>query len=438
MPENNGEKHVLVLGAGFGGLSFCQNFRHDNTRIALIDRQNHHLFQPLLYQVATSGLSATDIAQPVRSLVNHRPDISVYLGEAKEIDLDRRRVHFDEATLPYEYLVLALGGVTSYFGHPEWAGFAPGLKNLDDAQRIRKNVLYAFEQAEIELDPEKRRRLMTVVVVGGGPTGVEMAGALAELAKRVLRTDFRHIDPASARVILIESGDVVLDHMGAYLGHQAQDCLRKMGVEVRTNVRVDDMREGWVHLNDGREIHTANIIWAAGVGANPLTRQLDVPQDRAGRIQVEPDLSLPGHPEVFAIGDLVSLQDGHGNPIPGVSPAAIQMGAHAARQVRSELERGVAPGASQREAFSYWDKGTMATIGRSKAVAMLGRLQFSGFPAWFLWLVVHLLFLVDLKNKVIVLFRWMVSYFTYSRGARIFTLSPKPEQEGKVAGSQRD
>lgn len=423
------EKHILVLGAGFGGLSFCENFRHPGTRIALVDRQNHHLFQPLLYQVATSGLSATDIAQPVRSLVRNRPDISVYLGQAEEIDLEKKRVHFNQATLPYDYLVLALGGVTAYFGHPEWAEFAPGLKSLDDAQRIRKDVLLAFERAEIELDPAKRRRLMTIVVVGGGPTGVEMAGALAELAKRVLRSDFRHIDSAAARVILIESGDVVLDHMGQDLGHKAQRSLEKLGVEVRTNVRVDDMRPGWVHLTDGQEIEAENIIWAAGVGANPLTQQLDVPLDRAGRILVEPDLSLPGHPEAFALGDMVSIQDKHGNPVPGVSPAAMQMGAHAAKLIREELVDG-AKQSAQREPFSYWDKGSMATIGRSKAVAMIGRLQFSGFPAWFLWLFVHLLFLVDLKNKIIVFIRWTVSYFTYARGARIFTLSDKEAPDG--------
>jgi len=436
LPDRN-HKHVLVLGAGFGGLNFCHEFKAPDTRLSIVDRQNHHLFQPLLYQVATSGLSATDIAQPVRSILTDRKDISIYQATATGINLAQRSVEFfDYQSVEYDYLVLALGGVTTYFGHPEWEELAPGLKSLDDAQRIRKEVLYSFEQAEIELDDARRERLMTIVVVGGGPTGVEMAGALAELAKRVLRHDFRHIDPAQARIILIESGDVVLGHMGENLGHKATQSLRKLGVDVRTGVRVDDIKPGLVHLNNGEHIAADNVIWAAGVGAHPLTQQLGLPPeclDRAGRILVEPDLSVPGHPEVFAIGDIVSIADDHGNPVPGVSPAAMQMGAHAAKIISGEIRQGKPPEAGVRDRFHYWDKGSMATIGRSKAVAMVGRLQFSGFIAWFLWLFIHLLFLVDLKNKVIVFIKWIFSYITYVRGARIFSLrqgEPKvPEQK---------
>ncbi|MEM1058664.1 MAG: NAD(P)/FAD-dependent oxidoreductase [Verrucomicrobiota bacterium] len=430
------QKHILILGAGFGGLSLCHGLKHPKARISLVDRQNHHLFQPLLYQVATCGLDSTDVAQPIRYLVSDRKDINVYQATVTGVDLAARRVQTSHYNLDYDYLVIALGGVTSYFGHPEWEEHAPGLKSLEDASRIRKNVLFAFEQAEIERDDDRRRRLMTIVVVGGGPTGVEMAGALAELAKRVLRSDFRHIDPAQARVVLIESTDYVLGHMGHALGHHANESLRRLGVEVRTGLMVDDIKPGVVHLSDGEIIEADNIVWAAGVGAHPLTRQLGLPPDgldRAGRIRVEPDLSLPNHPEVFAVGDLAYIEDEHGNPVPGVSPAAMQMSSHAAKQIRRELENGSAPGATGREPFRYWNKGTMATIGRNKAVAMIGRLQFSGFLAWFLWLFVHLVFIIDLKNRIIVFIKWTFSYLTYARGARIFSL-----REGEAERFERE
>jgi NADH dehydrogenase len=411
---------IVVLGAGFGGLAFCQALSHPSAQITLIDRQNHHLFQPLLYQVATAGLSAPDIAQPIRSILADQTNVTVLLDEVTSLDLKNKQVGLRSQTLTFDFLVLALGGVTTYFGHPEWEAVAPGLKSLEDAVRIRRKVLLAFERAEMERDPAVLKRLMTLVVIGGGPTGVELAGAFAELAKNVLKADFRHIDPSQARVILIEASPFVLSNFPPDLAMNATETLRQMGVEVRTERKVKNLSPGLVELDDGTLIEAENIIWAAGVGANPLTRTLGVELDRAGRIKVNPDCSIPGHPTAFAIGDLAAMMQSDGKPVPGVSPAAMQMARHVAGIITEEIRR-PASSPAVRPPFRYWDKGSMATIGRSAAVAQLRDFHLTGFTAWLAWLFVHLLFLIGFRNKISVLVQWAYSYFTYKRGARIIT-----------------
>lgn len=409
-------KRVVVLGGGFGGLTFCRTFKHPEAEIILIDRQNHHLFQPLLYQVATAGLSDSEIAQPIRSILADREDVMVRLAEITDIDVVGRRVVTSVGDFEYDYLVVGLGGCTSYFGHPEWEKHAPGLKSLDDAQRIRHDLLMAFEAAENTSDEAERRRLMTVVVVGGGPTGVELAGACAELTRVVLKADFRRIDLTQARVILIEGSSRLLGQFSEELGMEAQRELERMGVEVRCGVRVRDIRAGEVELA-GEILRAGNILWGAGVSASPLTARLGAPIDRAGRVKVEPDLSLPGRPEVFAIGDLAAVIDRDGQVVPGVSPAAMQEARHVARQIEDELGGDPQP----RRPFDYWDKGSMATIGRSAAVAKMGSLELTGWVAWLAWLFVHLVFLVGFRNRLAVMLQWAYSYFTYRRGARIIT-----------------
>lgn len=408
---------VVVLGAGFAGLTFCQSFRHPRALVTVVDRQNHHLFQPLLYQVATAGLSAPEIAQPIRSILSDCPNLVCRLDDVKDIHLAQRRIVMEAGELEFDYLVLALGGVTSYFGHPEWEQFAPGLKSLDDAQRIRRELLFAFERAENSTDPGLRRRLMTIVVVGGGPTGVELAGACAELTRHVLRADFEHIDPGLARVVLIEGGPRILSQFPEELAMSAQETLKQMGVEVRCSARVANITQGKVELVGGEVIEAENILWAAGVGASPLTTKLGVETDRAGRVKVNPDLSLPGHPNVFAIGDMAAVVDKDGQVVPGVSPAAMQEARHVARILEDELSGE----ATARPPFDYWDKGSMATIGRSAAVAKIGQVEFTGFLAWMAWLGIHLVFLIGFRNKIAVVLQWAYSYFTYKRGARIIT-----------------
>ncbi|MCW5555081.1 MAG: NAD(P)/FAD-dependent oxidoreductase [Verrucomicrobiae bacterium] len=416
------KRHVVVLGAGFGGLAFCQQFRHPNARLTLVDRTNHHLFQPLLYQVAACGLSAPDIAQPIRGILSKRRDITVQFNHAVDFNLAKKRVRLEKGALDYDFLVLAMGGQTSYFGHPEWEQFAPGLKTLGDALHIRSQILLAFEQAENEADPAERDRLLTIVVVGGGPTGVELAGAFAELARTVLNRDFRRIDPTKARIILIEGSPMVLSHLPPDLSASAQRQLQALGVRIRNKLHVRDIRAGEVELANGEIIRAGNILWAAGVAAAPLTKKLAVELDKAGRVKVNPDLSLPDHPEVFAIGDLALALDATGRPIPGVSPAAMQMGRHVAKIIAGEIVAGTKPAA--RPGFKYWDKGTMATIGRSAAVAWVGRFKFTGWFAWLAWLSIHLIFLIGFRNRLAVLFQWTYSYFTYKRSARIITYPP--------------
>jgi NADH:quinone reductase (non-electrogenic) len=429
MTESKGP-HIVVLGAGFGGLTFCQTFRHPEARVTLVDRANHHLFQPLLYQVATAGLSPAEIAQPTRAILSSKSAVTVLLDRVIDFKLAEKKVILEKGALAYDYLVLGLGGVTSYFGHPEWERFAPGLKSLEDATRIRREVLLAFEKAESESDSAVQDRLMTIVVVGGGPTGVELAGAFAELARVVLRRDFRRIDPGRARIILLEAGPRILSHLPEDLSESAQRQLTSLGVQVRAATRVKAIREHEVEVEPAASAPNAgpsemiwaeNVIWAAGVAANPLTRKLGVELDRAGRVKVNPDLSLPAHPEVFAIGDMALVLQQDGKPVPGISPAAMQMGVHVARLLEDELE---SPGTAHRAPFRYWDKGTMATIGRSAAVALIGPVRLHGLIAWLAWLFVHLIFLVGFRNKLAVLLQWAYSYFAYKRGARLITNLP--------------
>lgn len=406
---------VVIIGGGFGGLSCAKRLRGAGAQITLVDRVNHHLFQPLLYQVATAGLSAPEIAHPIRSIFHRRPDITVLLDEVVDVDLDAREVRMRRnRPVGYDYLVLAAGARTSFFGKDEWAAHTIGLKSLEDAVEIRQRVLLGFEEAENSEDPAGRARLMTLVIVGGGPTGVELAGAFAELSSRVLRRDFRRIDPGAAKVILLEAGPRLLPAFPEELSQNALEELRRRGVEVLLSTRVDDVRAGEVQVG-GRVISAHTVVWAAGVAAAGLTDCLDVPKDRSGRILVEPDLSLPGFPDVFAIGDIVSLKRPDGSPVPGVSPAAIQMGVHVADEIRARM-RG-APGATR--PFRYRDKGSLATIGRHAAVAWLGPLKFTGFSAWLLWLLVHILFLIGFRNKAAVLLQWAYAYIFYRRGARV-------------------
>lgn len=411
--------HIVVIGAGFGGLTLVREFPEELARITIIDRQNHHLFQPLLYQVATSGLSAVDIAQPIRALFGPRPNFRVLMSEVTAIDLKAKRVVHRRGELTYDYLVIAAGGMTSYFGHPEWEQFAPGLKSLDDALRIRRMILCSLERAETETDPAKREAAMNIVIIGGGPTGVEVAGALAELTRTVLHKDFDHIDPTKVRVRLIEGNDRLVRMFSPELSASARQQLEKLGVEVRTGVRVEAIREGEV-VAGGETIRADNIIWAAGVNAVPITKTLGVEADRDGRIKVSPDLSVPGHPEVFAVGDIAALTDVNGVEVPGVAQGAIQMGKHVAELIEGEL-RGQHYAPVGRKPFAYKDKGSMATIGRSAAVAEIGGRKLTGLPAWLAWLAVHLMFLIGFRNKFSVLVQWIYSYFTYKRGARIIT-----------------
>ena len=430
--EKNKPFQVVVLGAGFGGLSFCQHCRRADARITVVDRTNHHLFQPLLYQVAACGLSAPEIAQPIRAILSNRPDITVLFNQVVDFDFTQKRVVLEKGMLDYDYLVLAMGGQTSYFGHPGWERFAPGLKTLDDALRIRSHILLAFERAENETDPAEQVKLMTIVIVGGGPTGVELAGAFAELTRTVLNRDFRRIDPTQARIILIEGSPTVLSHLPPDLSASAQRQLEALGVQVRNSIHVKDIRDGEVELVNGEILRAGNILWAAGISATPLTKKLGVELDKAGRVKVNPDLSLPGHPAVFAVGDLACVLGRNGQPVPGVSPAAMQMGKHVAKIVVSEINSGARP--ATRPRFEYWDKGTMATIGRSAAVASIGRFKFSGRFAWLAWLFIHLIFLIGFRNRMAVLFQWAYSYFSFKRSARIITyLPPETAFESRAA-----
>ncbi len=407
------QKRVLILGGGFAGLACAKGFPEERFAVTLVDRWNHHLFQPLLYQVATGGLAMTDIAQPLRSILSDYKNVTTLMDEVRSIDLDARQVHLKDHVLDYDYLVIAVGVKTGYFGHDDWAAHTLGLKSLDDAMVIRKKVLLAFEKAESSDDPQETARLMTMIIVGGGPTGVEMAGSLAELARQVLKGDFRRIDPSLTKVHLIEGGPKLLPSFPGALSDYTRARLEKLGVTVHLNTHVKEVGAGYVVTEDLR-IESDIIIWAAGVEASGLTRTLaGVPLDRAGRIQVQPDLSLPGHPEVFAAGDLVALTDTKGVRVPGVSPAAIQMGHFIAKAIHHE---GMT---LPRTPFTYFDKGSMATIGRSAAVVSFAGMQIRGMLAWLMWLFVHLLFLMGMRNRLSVFLHWVWSYLTWQRGARI-------------------
>jgi len=407
------QQHVLILGGGFAGLACAKALNDERFRITLVDRWNHHLFQPLLYQVATAGLTMAEVAQPLRSILAAHKNVTTLMDDVTRIDLDAKQVLLREHVLSYDYLVIGLGAKTGYFGHPEWAAHTIGLKSLNDAMSIRKEVLLAFERAESADNPAETAKQLTMVVVGGGPTGVEMAGSLAELSQVVLKEDFRRIDPSLARVHLVEAGARLLPSFPAELSEYTRLRLEKMGVTVHLNSPVREVGDGYVVTGAGR-IESKIIVWAAGVEASEVTRTLmGIPLDRSGRIEVQPDLSLPGYPEVFAAGDLVALTDPNGVRVPGVSPAAIQMGQFIAKLIPSE---GMAV---PRSAFVYWDKGSMATIGRKAAVVSLSGVQVRGFLAWLMWLFVHLLFLMGMRNRASVFLHWVWSYFTWQRGARI-------------------
>ena len=405
--------HVVIIGAGFGGLTTAQSLKRAAVRITVVDRTNHHLFQPLLYQVAMAGLSPADIAAPIRSVLRKQKNVTVLLDEAMDVDFTDQTVKLRDSELKYDYLVLATGGRTSYFGHDEWEKFAPGLKDLDEAVEIRRRVLLAFEAAEKETDPERRRELMTFVVVGGGPTGVELAGAIAELAHYVLARDFRSIRPEEAEILLLEGGPRILPTFAPDLSESARRQLTELGVRVRTGAQVTNIDEHAVYLG-AEEIRASTVIWGAGVRATALTLRLGAPLDRAGRVLINRDLTVPGHHNVFAIGDMTYLEQ-DGKPLPGVSPVAMQMGRLVARNIKNALA------GKPYEEFRYFDKGSMATIGRKAAVAEIGKLHLSGFIAWMAWLMVHIFFLIGFHNRFLVIFNWAWSYFTYQRGARLIT-----------------
>ncbi|HKO47044.1 MAG TPA: NAD(P)/FAD-dependent oxidoreductase [Polyangiaceae bacterium] len=407
---------MVVIGGGFGGIAAVKALAAAPVHVTLVDRSNHYLFQPLLYQVAMAGLAPNEVATPIRSVLRQVDNARVLLAEVTQVELEARRVVTRECgALEYDYLVLAPGAVNSYFGHHEWAHVAPGLKDLDDAVEIRRRVLLAFEAAEREPDLAAQRRHLTFVVIGGGATGVELAGAIAELATFVLARDFRAIKPDATRVLLIEGGPRVLAAFDPELSARATQSLHEMGVEVVTNARVTEIDEQGVAIG-AKRIEASTVLWAAGVRASPLCERLGLPVDRSGRVQVEPDCSVPGHPEVFVIGDAASLTPaGEAQPLPGVSPVAMQQGRFVASAIRSAIEK------QPRGTFRYVDKGSMATIGRRRAVAAVGTLKLSGFIAWLAWLTVHIFYLIDFRSKVVVLFDWAWSYFTYQRGSRLIT-----------------
>lgn len=406
---------VVIIGGGFGGLEAAKALGKVDVRVTLLDRNNHHLFQPLLYQVATAALSPADIAEPLRHILRKQENAEVILGEAERIDVHRKKVVLTDGELDYDFLIVGAGARHSYFGHEEWEKFAPGLKSLDDALEIRRRMLLAFEIAERTEDDEERRAAMTFVVVGAGPTGVEMAGAIAEIARVTLVKDFRHIDPAQARVVLLDFAPRVLQMLDPELSESARRQLFDIGVEVRPLTLVEKVCAEGVQIKGGEKIAARTIVWAAGNAASPLGESLGVPLDKQGRVIVREDLSIPGHREVFVIGDQAHFAPGGGTPLPGLSPVAMQQGRHAARNIRALLAGGWS------DKFEYFNKGTMATIGRNRAVADAGFMRFSGLLAWLAWLFVHIIFLVGFRNKLLVLINWTIAYVTYGRGARLIT-----------------
>lgn len=404
---------VVILGGGFGGLYCARALRNADVAITLVDRSNFHLFQPLLYQVATASLSPGDIASPLRHILKQQRNVEVWMGEAVDVDVESRSVTLADGQISYDYLVVAAGATHAYFGHDEWAGLAPGLKTVEDAVELRRRFLLAFEAAEREGDPAARRRLLTFVVVGAGPTGVELAGAMAEIARRVMPRDFRAIDTATARVLLLEGSPRVLPTYPEVLSAKARRQLERLGVEVRTDALVTRIEQDAVYVGDER-VDASNVFWAAGVAASPLGARLGAPLDRAGRVLVEGDLSVPGHPEVFVVGDLAHVEQ-DGAQVPGVAQAAMQGGRHAARQIARDLA------GKPRARFHYRNKGNLATIGRAAAVADLGWAKLSGFAAWFVWAFIHILYLIGFRNRLVVMIQWAWAYLMYQRGIRLIT-----------------
>ena len=405
---------IVIVGGGFGGLKAAEGLARLPVDITLIDRKNHHTFQPLLYQVATAGLSPGEIAAPIRWILRNQKNVEVLLAEVQDFDLERRRVRLAEVEVAYDYLIVAAGASHGYFGHDQWEAYAPGLKTIEDALEIRRRVLLAFELAERQAAAHEEILPLNFVIIGGGPTGVELAGTLAEISRHVLAHEFRGINPKSTRILLLEGGPRILPAYAEDLSQSAEEQLDHLGVEVQTKALVTSVDADAVCIGADR-IPAAVILWAAGVSASPLGKKLGAPVDRAGRVLVNPDLSVPGHPEVFVIGDLAALNDEQGKLLPGVAPVAMQEGAAVARNITRDL------GKDPRKPFHYFDKGSLATIGRSAGIAQFGKVHISGVIAWLSWLFVHIFFLIGFRNRMIVLIQWAWSYFTYERGARLIT-----------------
>ena len=417
MPEQR--PRVVIVGAGFGGLEAAKTLKRAPADVIVIDRQNHHCFQPLLYQVATAALSPADVAWPTRHILRDQRNATVLMEDVRGVDVQRKHLRTNFGEVPYDYLVLATGATHAYFGHDEWADFAPGLKRIEDATRIRRSILIAFEQAELITDAEERRRLLTFVIVGGGATGVEMAGAIAEVARQTLAADFRRIDPRSARIVLIEAGSRLLPAFPPEQSDYVRAALMRGGVDVKTDTRVTKCDARGVDTDGGR-IDAGTLIWAAGVVASPAAGWLNAEADRAGRVKVGPDLSLPGHPDIFVIGDTAAVTDQAGHLVPGIAPAAKQMGKYVGKLIAARIARHAAP-----RPFRYMHLGELATIGRRAAVVKFGRLQLKGFIGWMFWAAVHVYFLIGVRNRFIVAFNWLWTYLTFQRGARLIT-GPEP------------
>jgi NADH dehydrogenase len=417
----------VIVGAGFGGLECAKALRRAQVDVTVIDRENHHCFQPLLYQVATAALSPADIAWPIRHILRPQRNATVLMEEVRDVDPERKCVQTQFGEIPYDYLVIATGSTHSYFGHDDWSRFAPGLKRIEDGTRIRRSILIAFERAEVMTDEDQRRRLLTFVIVGGGATGVEMAGAIADVARQTLAADFRRIDPRSARIILIEAGPRLLPTFPAGLSDYALKTLTRVGVEVRTETLVTKCDADGVDLKDGR-IDAGTVIWAAGVTASPAMRWLNAEGDRAGRVKVNSDLSLPGHPEIFVVGDTAAVTDKNGHPVPGIAPAAKQMGTYVGKLISARVA-----GREWNKPFKYMHLGDLATIGRRAAVVKFGPLELKGFIGWVFWSVAHIYFLIGLRNRFVVAFNWFWDYVTFQRGARLITDPPNSGGAGRDA-----
>jgi NADH:ubiquinone reductase (H+-translocating) len=419
MPD--GLAKVVIVGAGFGGIEAVKSLSRSTVEVTVIDRQNHHCFQPLLYQVATAALSPADVAWPIRHILRKQKNATVLMAEVRAVDTSKRLVQIDSMSIPYDYLVLATGATHSYFGHDEWAEVAPGLKRIEDATRIRRRILIAFERAELATDATERHRLLTFAIVGGGPTGVEMAGAISEVARQSLAMDFRRIDPAAARIVLLEAGPRIMPTLPENLSDYVRRTLAKKRVEVMTSSRVMSCDAHGVELEHGR-LDADTIIWAAGVVASPAARWLDAERDRAGRVKVGVDLSVPSHPDIFIVGDTAAVTDQPG--IPGTAPPAKQMGRYVGRLIAARVAGGPSP-----PPFRYRDLGDLATIGRGAAVVKLGRLELTGFVGWLFWSVVHIYFLITARDRFIVAFTWLWDYVTFQRGARLITEVPPAERK---------
>jgi NADH dehydrogenase len=417
----------VIVGAGFGGLECAKALRRAQVDVTVIDRENHHCFQPLLYQVATAALSPADIAWPIRHILRPQRNATVLMEEVRGVDPERKCIQTQFGEIPYDYLVIATGSTHSYFGHDDWSRFAPGLKRIEDGTRIRRSILIAFERAEVMTDEDQRRRLLTFVIVGGGATGVEMAGAIADVARQTLAADFRRIDPRSARIILIEAGPRLLPTFPAGLSDYALKTLTRVGVEVRTETLVTKCDADGVDLKDGR-IDAGTVIWAAGVTASPAMRWLNAEGDRAGRVKVNSDLSLPGHPEIFVVGDTAAVTDKNGHPVPGIAPAAKQMGTYVGKLISARVA-----GREWNKPFKYMHLGDLATIGRRAAVVKFGPLELKGFIGWVFWSVAHIYFLIGLRNRFVVAFNWFWDYVTFQRGARLITDPPNSGGAGRDA-----